>query len=159
METRKLISLKDYVLNHNPTKEQTTSYAKFLSMPLELGFFVPANEEGNVLEEPEELKIKTGVFHPNHVVKINGKDKTLCSYKDEYQQAKERVLFKGFVIDKPKSEIVSVFRKQPDRKMFFGTYNLKMKKFVLAGAEEKTIESLVNLGLELTESAQKRLGL
>lgn len=55
-----------------------SKYAKFLKQPLTLEKFVPCDDEGNVLEEPD--------------IQIGGVEK----YSGKYQQAKERVLFKGF---------------------------------------------------------------
>jgi hypothetical protein len=63
-------------------------YCLFLSRPLELGMFVPCDEEGNVLEEPDFLD---GSYDDNgfgDVDKFRYKQDML-----EYQQAKDSVLF------------------------------------------------------------------
>ena len=52
------------------------NYANFLKQPLQLGFFVPCDENGNVLD-------------PSDVFKS-------CEKGFLYGKAKERVLFKGF---------------------------------------------------------------
>lgn len=55
--------------------ESMFNYANFLKQPLELGMFVPCDEDGNILEEPDcNLDIR--------MVEMK-----------EYQQAKERCLF------------------------------------------------------------------
>lgn len=91
----KLISMVDYVLgqiewqkeNNKVEKdkpftrhvalERNENYAKFLSMPLTLGMFVPTDEDGNVLEEPEKI---FGLHWKN----------------EDYNKAVENVVFKGF---------------------------------------------------------------
>jgi hypothetical protein len=56
------------------------NYANFLKQPLELWMFVPCDDNGNVLEHPNYIKGKrTAQFYNDKM--------------DEYQQAKERVLF------------------------------------------------------------------
>ena len=65
------------------------NYAKFLKQPLKLEMFVPCDEEGDILEEPEDYEQRL----PN----------MMTEYNDEiyrYEQAKEKVLFEGFEIDK-----------------------------------------------------------
>ena len=68
-------------------------------------------------------------------------------YKEEYQKAKERVLFKGFEF---KSEIE-----------YFWIFSLK-GKFPTSIPRKFTLENLANnsvLNLELTDSAIKQIGL
>jgi len=95
----KLISISDFVLDHFelleniPTQEEAIRhintvkrYVEFLKQSLKLEMFVPCDEDGNVLEKPENY--------------IEGYDD---AYNDEiynYLRAKEKVLFKGFKIDK-----------------------------------------------------------
>lgn len=94
----KLISMREFVLEQIEVKQSTSefketivNYAKFLSQPLTLGMFVPVDEEGNVLSEPEMYYRQTGF------------DEVTPEYDakevEEYQQAKERVLFEGFTVE------------------------------------------------------------
>ena len=53
---------------------------------LEKRMFVPCDDKGNVLEEPKESNYNLGDIHAGYF-KLN---------VDKYQQAKERILFKGF---------------------------------------------------------------
>ena len=94
----KLISMADYVwsqpqstlLQEVVTLERIVAYANFLKTPLELGMFVPCDEDGNVMEKPVQyegaLEFAHGEDYDNAI---------------EYQQAKERVIFEGceFIID------------------------------------------------------------
>jgi hypothetical protein len=75
-----LIPMSDFVLEQNKIRQgffkqyrKVHEYAKFLKQPLELWMFVPCDEDGNVLEEPE-----------------------LYNEVCEYQKAKERCFFEGF---------------------------------------------------------------
>lgn len=106
-------------------------YNKFLSQPLELGFFVPCDDENNVLEEPEEYDYS---FYT---------DKNI-SVKEEYQQAKSKILFSNWnYCDKSQS----VWFKLPKSEWFIGTDDM----------ETSTIEDLVGDGLNLTEQALKHI--
>ena len=90
METFRLKSMVDFVLENakQPYVEGTkykdlVNYANFLKQPLKLEMFVPCDENGNVLENPflEKGRPANGVW-------------------EKYKEAKEKVLFKGFKIDK-----------------------------------------------------------
>ena len=63
-------------------------YATFLKQPLELWMFVPCDEDGNVLEEPESLK---GYYETDK----EGME-TERKLREQYQKAKERCMFEGF---------------------------------------------------------------
>lgn len=67
-------------------------YAKFLKQPLELWMFVPFDDEGNVLEEPEENDLNGSFL------------KMQINYDKEvkWEIAKERCLFEGFEESKVK---------------------------------------------------------
>lgn len=139
----KLISMTDFVLEQElPTYLQKDefeeayyklhNYANFLKKPLTLEMFVPCDEDGNVLEEP------------NRISNMNWDAKKLEDWSlncHEYQQAKERVLFDGF-------KLKDGFIIMPD-KQFLDTSKLK----------NKIVENLINEHYTLTESAIKKLGL
>ena len=91
-----LIPMTDFVLRINEIEKEIDqffdswrmkqlriieNYAKFLKQPLKLEMFVPCDEDGNVLEEPNgiDTAIETGYFH-------------------DYNKARENVLFEGFKI-------------------------------------------------------------
>lgn len=92
MNTFRLISMTDFVFLMRENKEKDNirrfwaceRYAKFLKQPLTLGMFVPCDEDGSVLEEPPLVQTA-----PNEDVALECID-----YIEQYQQAKERVLFK-----------------------------------------------------------------
>lgn len=86
---KNLISMIDFVIQQWDKDIYTDDfaqlmiiYANFLKQPLELWMFVPCNEDGNVLEEPE-------FSEPNNESEIGNYDEL----RYQYQQAKERCLF------------------------------------------------------------------
>jgi hypothetical protein len=92
---KKLIPMTDFVLERSKQSiidltfeesikksikilKEIFEYAKFLKQPLKLEMFVPCDEDGNILEEPDcNLDIRV-------------------SEMKEYQKAKEKVIFEGF---------------------------------------------------------------
>src|SRR5690606_33376563 len=93
----KLISMTDYVLTYEYLSNKPIGmqrddklmaierYANFLKTPLELGMFVPCNEYGGIYYED-------GTDGEGNIL-----DEIM--YK-EYQQAKDRALFEGFIFVK-----------------------------------------------------------
>ena len=86
----KLISMTDFVLEQNKLLKNApdaydqyckmVNYANFLKQPLKLEMFVPVDEDGNVLEEPDYLDER---FELKRMI---------------YEEAKEKVLFEDFEI-------------------------------------------------------------
>ena len=61
------------------------AYDDFLEQPLKLEMFVPCDEDGDILDEPEDYELRL--------------TNMMTEYNDEvyrYKQAKEKVLFEGF---------------------------------------------------------------
>lgn len=91
----KLISMTEFVLMQF-NKEDTginaliiqygkiVDYAKFLKKPLTLGMFVPTDENGNVLQDPNPIisTLEKGEIFNREVL-------------ETWEKAKEKVLFKG----------------------------------------------------------------
>ena len=147
----KLIKCSDYVIEVASVKMESgetvggqiikeyyslVDYSNFLKRPLELGMFIPTDKEGNVLGEPEVMTF----------ICVESQSE----YLKQYQEAKDRVLFKGCVYNDY----------QPSTKFNDWTIN----GFVIAretnggvAIKHLTIEDLCELGLELTESAIKQL--
>ena len=103
-------------------------YDEFLSRHLNLGMFVPCDEEGNVL---------------------NGR---ICDF-NKYEQAKERVLFKGFEI---------IIGKHPTQHTLFLVSNNEVIGHKKDWEDTfdlyyETIEDLSILDLTLTENAIKQI--
>ena len=115
---KKLISMVDFCLEQRKTHtgdfedycDLICRYSKFLKQPLALWMFVPCDLSGNVLEEKKPFQDK---YY-------------------EYQEARERCLFKGFEMDNS----------------FF---------YPISCLHEQTIEGLVKYNLELTTTAQKEI--
>lgn len=129
--------MTDFVLeqreNHNGDFEDYADlicrYAKFLKKPLELWMFVPCDEEGNVLEKPE---FKDTLNSDAHFLAT-----------EKYQQAKERRLFEGFF---------NVSEKKEYWAFTFGKISIQILK-------TNTIESLIDLKPQLTQTAIEKIGL
>ena len=137
----KLISMTDFVLENSkqPYVEGTkyidlVNYAKLLKKPLKLEMFVPCDEYGKVLEEPEDYELRL----PN----------MMTEYNDEvyrYKQAKSKVLFEGFKIN--------------GNYIYYGHFMVCL----ISEIELYTVESLLNHFIpeteevQLTESAIKQI--
>ena len=146
----KLISMIDFVsIFYNDLKSEHKvnwsfdqicnkifNYANFLKQSLNLGMFVPCDEDGDILDEPEDYENRL----PN----------MMTEYNDEvyrYKQAKEKVLFKGFKIN--------------GNYIYYGHFMVCL----ISEIELYTVESLLNHFIpeteevQLTESALKQIGL
>ncbi len=142
-----------HLLSLNDSKEETVNkmlsndaimsrlfkeYAKFLKQTPELWMFVPCDKEGNVLEEPDALPENLDQHSRFSHLEI----------LEQYQKAKERVLFKGFEIVKlPKLKLIrchNAIRVEIARK-----YN--EEDYFHINSDLKTLEDLTHLGLELNK--------
>ena len=139
-----LIPMTDFVLEQlneqnsrtKPMREVFNSlekYATFLRQPLKLEMFVPCDEDGDILEEPEDYEQRL----PN----------MMTEYNDEiyrYEQAKEKVLFEGFKIYDYK---LNVFFYLGRKKTL--SYDKKRKDFITIGLLPETVEDLINISSQI----------
>ena len=102
------------------------NYANFLKQPLELGMFIPCDEDGNVIKS----YYKDGIEHFDGIG------------IEELHEAEEKVLFDNCVYD----EEMEVVRYGIGVDLFYTDGSIK---------ENETIEDLVKYNLSLTESAIK----
>lgn len=164
----KLISMVDFVLeqiserNKEPEydsfefMEKVSNYAKFLKQPLTLGMFVPCDLDGNVLEIPHEDNSKYGN------IGIDGKFNNAQFFKEseEYQEAKERVLFEGWEIMQRIGDSIVVFNDNSDIIEF-----INYKVWIFDEYQGVNINELYfysekeDIPFRLTESAKKQIGL
>lgn len=138
----KLISMIEFILSekvisaleYEESYKMIRSYANFLKQFLKLEMFVPCDEDGDVLEKPEDYEKRL----PN----------MMTEYNDEvyrYKQAKEKVLFKGFKIN--------------GNYIYYGHFMVCL----ISEIELYTVESLLNHFIpeteevQLTESAIKQI--
>lgn len=146
----KLISMTDFVMQQNmhyankyiaieKLQLNILNYAMFLKQPLTLGMFVPCDLDRNVLEEDIQTEVEW------YLTAEEKQDYDLK--RDIYQEAKDSVLFEGFVIDGQNAFTATVGN---------GRMNYDLKQ---VEAYALTIENLVNDNLELTPTAQKQIGL
>ncbi len=157
----KLVKCSDYVISQYNSEREISQdfdaynstrlgfifrYANFLKLNLELGFFIPTDKDGNVLEEPIEKLIG---MKPNNDFEYAFDEKEL----KQYQEAKERVIFKGFEAKYSQSGKV-IFAING-----YYTFDVWAKDLKPRMINYKTIEDLTDLGLVLTESAIKKYSL
>lgn len=149
METNKLISMVDFVLQCDGNKETINdqnayfsetviNYAKFLKQPLKLGMFVPVDDNGNILVYP----VKDGSFN----------NKSLC----EYEKAYSKVLFEGFDTRTDMyKQTKRTFVEKESLRIFlrFEFYSGEIKDTLTDG----DIESLIKHNLTLIETAKKQI--
>ena len=126
--------------------DKIESYAKFLKQPLQLGFFVACDEEGNVLDSPTMTECDTwqrgGNYGQPHLCEDYVMGDCKCS---KYQQAKDRVLFEGFTVIKRSTYSIVT----NDNDTVWVSWNLS-----------KLVEDLLTYGeYELTSTALKQIGL
>jgi hypothetical protein len=149
---KRLITMTDFVLGEVNTPlggQQVASirhvegekyrkiyrYANFLKQPLKLSLFVPCDEEGNVLEEPSKKIYPASMSYAQ----------SINSDLVQYQQAKSRVIFEGFIVKDgltvcDENSILHIF------------WNYEGKWVLSKGLE--TIEDLVKFNLELKNENQ-----
>ena len=147
MERYYLMSSKDFgkTLNNKNDRDYRffrDNYDNFLEQPLKLEMFVPCDDEGDVLEEPTDYEKRL----------LN----MMTEYNDEvytYYQAKAKVLFEGFEIDK---NLYLVYKNEISIGRFISYEN--GSKFLFRD-NFKTIEDLVEFGFKLTENTIKQIGL
>ena len=134
----------------NETYDLFFKYCDFLKQPLQLGFFVPCDEDGNLWEFPPT----------NEEWEWAQKDSADAeqSYKMKqfyYEKAKERILFKGFhSIGENEIELLN-----SDNWMSFSQKTIKFTDEFGHEIEVYRIEDLIELNLELTDSAIKQIGI
>ena len=181
----KLISLTEYVLIKEKYIEscsderkmiaipycmgEVIKYANFLSQPLELGMFIPCDKEGNVLtykvEHDFEIEVNSkcegwqyygegaGGFYYDNIAMLKS--------QTEYLDAKERVIFelKGHKVSPPVIYLQNTDNEIPIEciRNDMGTSNFWIWHHAKRKAE--SVEDLLLVGITLTESKAKGLGL
>ena len=98
----KLIKMTAFVLsfgtesnrcNYEQAYDLISSYAKFLETPLNLGMFIPCDEKGNVLKQPNHYRRFISKDFLNENPKMSEKWIKEC---EEYKIAASKILFKNF---------------------------------------------------------------
>jgi len=148
-----LISAVEFILQnttdtldsgYNSTELLLRRYANFLKQPLHISMFIPATLEGNVLEFD---------YPQNKAFDEIAQE----AFKNEYQQAKERVLFEGFEIKTHPT--IDTFK-------YIGFEYYEEPIFIVKSNTEIiqpthgtyiTVESLVKYNLTLTDNALKQI--
>ena len=131
---KKLITMTEYIiwLNYKVKQNQdyyevfytrVTEYVKLLQTPLELGQFIPCDENGYPIEKPED-------------------------YGDDCMESLNKILFKEW------KEVINQVTNTELTQIANATHNITLKhlgkhKFL---NEYKTIEDLINFGIELIPS-------
>ena len=124
-------TMLEYVLE----RDSTNKYANFLNLNLKTEMFVPCDDEGNVLDEPDSIGVVNDFYYPRALY--------------QYQQAKEKVLFDGFYCVKMGKRQVLCNKNG----LFESPSNLECR------FKEKTIKSILTKKLTLTPAGKKLAGL
>lgn len=142
--------MTDFVLTQDSVN--IFRYANFLKTPLQIGHFVPCDEDGNILEEPRMIERRIGFDETDMFWDIGEVE---C-----YKKAKERVLFDGFIFTE--SQAYSVANKI---NLSVSPYGLRGEMIQLTKLKENkrfhtwlnlsTIESLVQCDILYNATAQK----
>jgi hypothetical protein len=86
LEQNEKIKKEKYgIESYYSTLQVLINYANFLKQHLTLGMLVPCDEDGNILEEPDSIGVGNEFYNQRSL--------------DQYEQAKEKVLFEGFHIE------------------------------------------------------------
>lgn len=150
----KLLSMVDftlYIWNYAGYSDEEkllklAKYAEFLKSPLELGQFVPTDENRNVLKEPSHYDLYLLGLAPDDYQIYE------CGI---YEECQSRVLFEGFEVKRhfPKENPVYSLEDKNGNQITFhiGLYTFGSKD----GNFVRTIEDLVKYNLTLTNNALK----
>ena len=117
--------------------KKTVNNTCLVKRKLELGYFIATDKEGNVLEEPEHYK---------SFLKVRRTNKAINDECKQYQEAKERVLFKGFTYEYLSDSELYI------KCLEFGIfYDIANDKFTYSGDESdlEIIQDLIGLDIEL----------
>ena len=127
------------------------NYANFLKEPLKLEMFVPCDEDGKFLQEPELIYKE---YNPYEEAQPEY-DLSEC---ENYKKALEKVLFKDFVY---KRNIYEITKDKLSVSFQNGCINIHVQISEFRGSYTfgDTIEDFTKYGLELTENAKKQLKL
>ena len=161
----KLISMTDFVsIFYNDLKSEHKvnwsfdqicnkifNYTNFLKQPLNLGMFVPCDEDGNVLEEPIVSEHLLDRFSQQPVKDEN----TPEAYR--YRKAKEKVLFEGFKL------VRFIEKENPCYVVSNGenevTFHIGLYNFSKGVRFANTVEDLIPIQPILTKSVIKQIEL
>ena len=152
MEKRYLIPLSNRIESINILNEDDDVFRRkvnytirFGKQPIKLGQFIPCDLEGNVLEEPEDWDA-----YLSHDDSTFRDTKGWIKEIQQYQEAQERVIFKGFEVESFIDKVNPCYNLSNGTEritMHLGLYNFNKGNFV------KTLENLTHLNLELTDNA------
>lgn len=139
-----LISLSDLVLNENlqdtidkDVAEIHRDYARFLQTKNQVGFFVPTDENGNILTEPKEDNLNNSFYEKQ----------IYFEEKRKYDIAKIQVLFKGFEFQQ-KGGVWTVLKHVSGNNLILSENPGKIENLLSMSYDiELTETTIINLGL------------
>lgn len=152
----KLVTMKKFVFYAigTPMSEKSQiklnriyKYAKFLDQKLELWMFVPCDENGNVLEEPE---IYSQWVRENFNDELENEER--INQCKEFIKAKEKVLFEGFEVLRIDRNLTIITNKEKDCQVFG-----KHDDDYSISVNFTDVESLSKIDLQLTQSAKNQI--
>lgn len=145
--------LKTLEISNSCYKMLRMKFDSFVSKKLELGMFVPCDEEGNVLNKP------TIYYNGSVLMNLDGISLEIALKINDkvsiYEKAKERCLFEGLEFEDIQPSTEYNYYHLNGNKIFEA--NNQYKFFPYRGL--RTIEDLVKYDLTLTKTAIKQIGL
>ena len=158
MEKRILIPLSEYgkqklMPNSKETAESeillmeefyrdVPNYIYFITQPISLGQFIACDEDGNVLKKPENFN----AWSLDMILPAPLGCSVWYGVCEQFQDAQERVIFKGFV-----KEGLYLLKSDTRQKIMMWSKN----GWIPCRSNLKTLEDLTHLKLELTDNALK----
>lgn len=145
-----------YPIHRTDVAFNCIQYAKFLKEPLTIGMFVPVDNNGVVLEPLKFCCTGSDCGCMGMPVNVSCQEEI-----DEYYDAVDRVLFKGFQSKPAANEVFNNPLKLTIYLETFQFMNVHEKGLGGGNLIDNTIEALAHadLGIELTPSALKQIGL
>ncbi len=119
-------------------QQRVLKYARFLKQPLKLGMFVPCDEKGNILHDVGYCL-----------------DNKIDFSRNEYNKAKENVLFKGFTISSLFDNTVQIRHKELG--FYYWYSDVKYFKFISEGVIEDLNKVDHGCSIKLTQTAINQL--
>lgn len=165
--TDRIEQIENYLDITNKQKLELIIKSKnFLKQPLQLGFFVPCNFDGNVLEEPNHLDYKIKNEYGELIFMSELFKNRYSNDYGKYQEAKERCIFNGFEFSHD-NDYNSVIKQNTNSgikvEIQFRKYENDVRIIINSDYIHDCgcIERLIGLDTKpvLTESAKKQLSL
>jgi len=126
-----LVPMTQFILDAKYVGQETLNYAKFITTPLRLGFFIPCTLDDVPIQKPITWDIR-----------FKDVGSMIDEFHAEYDAAQSRCLFEGFTLCDRGSEICVVYNNE---------------HYLWDIIKDKNIEYMVKECLELTPTAIQQI--